>query len=543
MLMLMLPEPRLHLWGKSLSANELSQIDIRPEVNILAVLRHLNYKPWFALSEFVDNSLSSILSAREVETGDAPFFKLQVRIEIETGGAGFIRIQDNAYGISIHDFPRAFRAAEPPPDRSGLSEFGMGMKSAASWFAKRWSVRTSVRGETIQRSVVFDLRSIADNHIEHLPVVEAPAESSSHFTVVELEDLNHIPQGRTVAKIRAHLASIYRKFLRAGLMEISINGAPLAYSEVPVLRASSAKDPNGAPKEWRKNQISIDLGQGRLVTGFAALRETGSTSEAGFALFRRGRLIVGSHDETYRPVEIFGRSNSYTYQRLFGEFDLVGFDVSHTKDGFQWDEYEEPFLEELRSQLKGEEFDLLVQAEGHRVKTSPVDERKSIESAVDDLSEVLKGRLPSIVETVSDLPLDTSFIARALDSTGGEAFERNVEIRTDRGLWAIEMKAAFDDAASAWLEVGADVESVYQPTGETCTRMQIRISFAHPFSRRYIGANAENSEALLSFGCAVAIAVALGKRSGARSQYVLNFLNTVLRGSFQISVAGEGGKS
>ncbi len=32
-------------------------VNIQPGVSMLSVLRHLNYKPWFAIAEFVDNSL------------------------------------------------------------------------------------------------------------------------------------------------------------------------------------------------------------------------------------------------------------------------------------------------------------------------------------------------------------------------------------------------------------------------------------------------------------------------------------------------------
>ena len=56
------------------------------------------------------------------------------------------------------EFPRAFRPAELPPDRSGLCEFGMGMKSAACWFARQWEVRTSALGEPVERTVSFDIR-------------------------------------------------------------------------------------------------------------------------------------------------------------------------------------------------------------------------------------------------------------------------------------------------------------------------------------------------------------------------------------------------
>src|SRR4051794_28133677 len=119
-------------------------INIRPGVSILSVLQHLNYRPWFAMAEFVDNSLQSFLTYRdELTQVEGEGFSLQVAIELDLADEGRITIRDNAAGIHEKDYARAFRPADIPPDRSGLSEFGMGMKSAACWFAKRWSVRTS----------------------------------------------------------------------------------------------------------------------------------------------------------------------------------------------------------------------------------------------------------------------------------------------------------------------------------------------------------------------------------------------------------------
>ena len=34
----------------------------------------------------------------------------------------------------------AFETGKPPPDTGGLSEFGVGMKIAACWFADKWKV-------------------------------------------------------------------------------------------------------------------------------------------------------------------------------------------------------------------------------------------------------------------------------------------------------------------------------------------------------------------------------------------------------------------
>src|SRR5438477_12020167 len=111
-------------------------VSIRPGVRVLSVLRHLNYKPWFALAEFVDNALQSYLDYRRVLSKvEGKDFKLKVSISIQPEDGGRIVIRDNAAGIHKADYSRAFRAAEVPADSSGLSEFGMGMKSAACWFA------------------------------------------------------------------------------------------------------------------------------------------------------------------------------------------------------------------------------------------------------------------------------------------------------------------------------------------------------------------------------------------------------------------------
>jgi Histidine kinase-, DNA gyrase B-, and HSP90-like ATPase len=129
----------------------ITKVDIRPGVSILAVLRHLNYRPWFALGEFVDNSVQSFLDhRRELEIAEGTGLKLRVDIDIDPTPPARISIRDNAAGIFPTEFPRAFRPASVPPDRSGLAEFGMGMKSAACWFAPKWSVRTKATRRSVR---------------------------------------------------------------------------------------------------------------------------------------------------------------------------------------------------------------------------------------------------------------------------------------------------------------------------------------------------------------------------------------------------------
>lgn len=136
-------------------------VHIRPEVTVLSVLRHLNYKAWFAMAEFIDNALqSAIANADELSKQSDGSYTLVVDIKLDASGPGQIVITDNAAGIATSDFARAFKTAQVPTDRSGLSEFGMGMKSAACWFAETWSVRTKAIGEDLERTINFNVREI-----------------------------------------------------------------------------------------------------------------------------------------------------------------------------------------------------------------------------------------------------------------------------------------------------------------------------------------------------------------------------------------------
>jgi hypothetical protein len=309
----------------------------------------LNYAPWFALAEFVDNAVQSFVdNEQRLRKAEGEGWKPRVAIDLDTSPPGRIVVRDNACGIGRDVYPRAFRPAVLPVDRSGLSEFGMGMKSAACWFAPTWHVRTKALDETKQRTVRSDIAKIVKDELEELKIEEVSAPRQHHYTEIVLENLHHIPYGKTIGKIKEHLTDIYRVYLREGTLDLRFNGDTLKYEEPTVLRAPYYKEPRADELEWRKD-IDFDFG----VKGFAALRDPGNYSRSGFSLFRRGRLIEGSGEDGYRPPAIFGTSGSSSYARLrlFGELHLSGFEVSHTKDGFRWTKTRSPFCSCSKSTL------------------------------------------------------------------------------------------------------------------------------------------------------------------------------------------------
>jgi len=505
-------------------AHAIKTVSIRPGVSVLSVLRHLNYRAWFALAEFVDNSLQSYLYHRpELEKLHGKEFRLTVNIDIESASPGRISIRDNAGGIAHKDFPRAFRPAAVPADRTGLSEFGIGMKSAACWFSPRWHVRTKALHEEVERLIAFDIAAIVNDQIEELEIQESNAKTSDHFTEVVLEEIYHLPVKRTVAKIKEHLADIYRVFIRAGRLDLKVNGELLQVETPTTLVAPYVKDPEGSPaREWKKN-IEFDLGQGMKVIGFAALRDPGNYSRSGFALFRRNRLIQGSGEDGYRPPLIFAQPGSYRYLRLFGELHLEGFEVSHTKDGFRWDENEQPFLELLKEHIDSDDLPLLRQADGYRTLAARNERTKVAREAVDNTAAALQSNLANVLETVADqVPVDTSNVALPEQPTLAQR-EVNLEFRDER--WRIRIELAEDPAESQWLAI-----SNFSAVGDISNFVEIRVSMVHPFMVAFAQTSPGEVESLLRVGAAIALAEVLARRGGVKlAGTIRRNMNEILR--------------
>ncbi len=498
------------------NTNKSNSINIRPGTRILSVLRHLNYKPWFAIAEFVDNSLQSFLAyRRELEKVDGDGCKLKVSIEIDASDEGRIIVRDNAASIHEQDYARAFRPAEVPPDRTGLSEFGMGMKSAACWLAPQWLIRTSALGEPIERTIIFDIDAIVRDDVEELTVQSSQASSIAHYTEIVLQQPHKLPQGRTVSKIKEHLASIYRMFIRDGILELRVDGEMLIYEEPKILVAPYHKSDREPPQRWYK-EIEFDFGLGMKASGFAAIRETASTSTAGFALFRRKRLIQGSGDEGYRPEYIFGKSNSFIYQRLFGELELEGFEVSHTKDGFRWDENEDIFLQFLKDELKEGTLPILDQAANYRVRPKPADLKKGAEKAIQSTAEVIRRDVPPVFEQQlvaqpEMLPPPETLLQAEMIS------DREITVEINDVLWRISIELSTDPAVGDWVSISDQPAANGGENNTSARQLKIRLSLAHPFMDRFSGADAERIEPLLRIAAAICLAETSARGSGVRS--------------------------
>lgn len=511
-----------------------SKINIRPGVSILSVLKHLNYKPWYALAEFVDNAIDSYQKDYDkiikVEGKD---FVLKVEIEINSYDKKIV-IKDNAGGIHKKEFSRAFRTAELPPDTSGLSEFGMGMKSASCWFTNYWEVRTKAINDQKESTISFDINKIVKDKLEELEIKEKKSEKEEHYTIITLKKVNNIPTRKTIGKIKKHLSSIYRDFFRKGELILKYNGEELKHHEPKILKAPYFKDEKGKEIEWKK-EINLKVDGGIGIKGFAAIRETASTTEAGFALFRKGRVIEGSADEGYRPQVIFGHSNSYAYQRLFGELHISGVRVSHTKDGIQWKHHLEQFLDLLKKELEKEPRKLLSQANGFRKRPKISDIRNEAQKSLDRTSDVIQA---STSQQIGSIRSNSNNNHTKPDEDCDkklkkckESLFRDLNIEIEGEEWKIHIELSYDDKLKDLFEIGDSFIDEKQKK-KNARNVGIRLSLPHPFMSRFAGTDNTKIEPILRIAAALCLSEIMARDSGVKlAGSIRRNMNELLGGS------------
>ncbi len=348
-----------------------STVSIATKPLVYSAFRYINNKVHNALAEYVDNSIQSYLDNVDLLSKLNPKNRLTVRINIDTDRE-IITIKDNAFGISEKYYDKAFELANIPLDAKGLNEFGMGMKVSSIWLSNLWTVETSAYGEPYKKTLVFDLDEVVKNEKLVLDVRNQLAPVDDHYTIITLRQLSqNKPSGRQINIIKKHLASIYSKYIRDGILDLYVNDELQEVTELKILNAPYFENPDGEPIFWKKN-IEFHAGQYH-VKGFIGLLETMSTAtDNGFLLFRRGRVIGSSYEDRYRPHCLCGDPGSPRFKRVFGELELEGFHVSFTKNSFTEGDEFELFINLLAEDLeKDTSFRIFRQAQSYTKKADP----------------------------------------------------------------------------------------------------------------------------------------------------------------------------
>jgi len=462
--------------------NNIDTVSIKIQTGVYGQFRNLNNKVWFALGEYVDNAVQSFETNRDrLIAANKGKYQFEVRISIDRDN-DLISINDNAAGIDANNFHRAFEPANIPIDNTGLHEFGMGMKTASVWLADVWSVKTAALDEEDIREVEFDLKKVIEQKKEILLVKNSSKERQTHFTEITLTHLSkNAPSIMQMDKIRRHLASIYRKFIRSGEMKLYINDELLNYEEPEILNAPFYQTPNGMPIEWKKN---INFSSGKYkVTGFIALLSTMSTNETnGLSLFRRGRVIEGSHDEKFRPKSICGQIGSPRYKRVFGELELEGFAVSFNKGSFQEQEDLEALMEAIQKEISSKDFDLYNQAEKYIKPKTDENNRKVAKEIVTTLKRNtkqldLKESIENSIREIDNKQLEASNERLIKKAVSIDTHEDIIEIKNEK--YKLRLELITEPSINFLYNLTAEDDELF------AKKITYKINLAHPFFIRF----------------------------------------------------------
>ena len=505
-------------------------INIRPTVGYLGVLSRINYTPYHAMAEFVDNSIQSFVDNKLRLKKLHSNYKLKIEINVS---ASQIEIKDNAAGIDEKNYERAFQAAMRPKKTSGLSEFGMGMKTAACWFSNLWSVKSKAIGEDFATEAKFDIEKITEELNENLAFKKAKMPKNTHFTIVTLKGLIHKISGRASETVRDHLSSIYRVFIDKGEIEIKYNGKILKYKRFNILKAPSYKDIDDKinnPKKilWKK-KINFDFNfncehKKHKITGFVAICDPGNSKLAGLAIFRRNRLLSGSHDKPLQDDIIIRQKGSQISRRLFGElyFD-DDMEVTHTKDNLNWSaEEEEGFWRKLKSIINSDEMPLIKQADKFRKNLNTPEAQKSLENAGNESMVQLSKAFSSLENFKESKPIK---VPKTLPKPKSQPIIRTKKIPFRGSTWTVNLILNKDKSIENrnWLEYSFDKK------GKNKKTLQIQVLMHKGFSTKYFGNDDRDIEGKLLLLCYIVLAEIISRQNGFKETYMIReYLNTII---------------
>lgn len=457
-------------------------INIQPPASIYGTFSRYSYKIWYAIAEFVDNSTSSFYKNER----SLKFYhqdKLVVDIDYDPN-ANILRITDNAFGMEIQDFRRAILLDAKPENNDGRNEFGMGLKTAASWFGKVWSVTSTQLGSPNKYTATVDIPHLEKEKTNNVDIYKMKANPSEHGTVIEIRELTKRPDGpRTIGKIKDILRSMYRRDLDSGKVEIRYNHENLTFEKYHILCSGD--------KEWRKNlDFYFNYDGIHHVTGFVALlgegknKDSGSYPLAGFALFRRNRVVVGAPGEYYKPLEIFKQAQNNIAKNMFGELDLDDFPINQAKDGFVWDNgLEEEFIKALKIQVadyakiaekkkpsKDDDFDPSNKKE---IENNKKDTQKSLNNLDENPREQVETHKEHENETEIEKEFRESFESVPESQEEKVYQESTVEYTVPISFSQEKFKVTWSDAGGAyWYSFDKD-------------KNEIKINMAHPFFKPF----------------------------------------------------------
>ena len=388
-------------------------VNVSPDMAMYTLLISQGYDPSFALCEFIDNAIHAHNGISKDK-----FTPLHIKVMFysnqssDPASKNIIVIEDDGPGISEETLKLALKPAKRPSNK-GLSEFGIGMKAAAVWFADEWTLDTWPKGEKTHLRTTFNLVKLLEKGKDTIDVKTLKEGDGKHGTKITLKLLRRDIRQDSYEYICKNISEIYQRYISGKNPQVNItvyfNGTPnsIEFTNHPVPALVSPKHIKKASKtyslgesiEW-KTDVDFKFND-HQVSGLIYLREVGSyPNNPGLVLFRHNRVICGITQKKYIPLDLYKTSNKARAMRVYGELDLDDYPVSYTKDRFTFDDKE--FIDALRKNVKMLD-ELLTQADNYRTKNvEPYESDMTVNGADKQINTTSNSVVDSNANTIEE---------------------------------------------------------------------------------------------------------------------------------------------
>lgn len=323
--------------------NRIEREDVSVGSGIIATYQRMPQKLERVFAEFIDNSTQSFSDHKEELI---KVTKNSVNKIIIKWTSTEIVIEDKAYGMNRDDFRRALKLNSPAAYYSdnSRSQYGMGLKIAAAYLGDWYSIESTQLGSKEKYYSVIDVSEWKKTNPTEIDNQISDVQENEHYTKITIKKLQKQLTNSIDKNLRKKLALIYSNDLESGDLEIFLNGIPIISTD-PELRINL--DKNSEYLSYFEDSFEFN-DEVYNYSGWIGILKTASTDDAGFTLSQYGRGIKLN----YRPSEIFGKSNSFQYQRIVGSImlDDKKWKISFNKDEFIWDDgLEKAFILSLKA--------------------------------------------------------------------------------------------------------------------------------------------------------------------------------------------------
>ncbi|MCL0029012.1 ATP-binding protein [Dehalococcoidia bacterium] len=368
----------------SLMDNIPAVISIEPSPAILQVITVAPIKPMDGLSELIDNSIDSFLSA---ERSGNPIANPTIQIELAgpseiNSGKGYFAFLDNGPGLDLESARNALRAGYSEKDRfDELGLFGVGFNIATGKMGSVTRIKTSISPERPSIEVIVDLNKLRKSNTYDVPVTLTD-ELGFKGTLVQVSnwhpkgDLNYgfaaAIRGQGLPKIREAIGRRYYSILKKSQIQIFVNDQrclPYEHCVWDETRSVSHQVHGNIPAKIPFDHVlttyktctacylvvggdscdNADCDDAPLKTiyerikGWVGIQRFDSLSEFGIDLIRNGRVIRRFEKEPFfewaNPEGIMEREYPIEapqgYGRIVGEVHMDNVPVDFIKQDFQ----------------------------------------------------------------------------------------------------------------------------------------------------------------------------------------------------------------